>query len=469
MRDGEFGLALIREIERLKLSRLTPRPSSNPGLSIIREQDLTLVLLRASLGTSVQHDTSLAKLKFILPTGSHRPFFPSLDMNPDVSVASIRSTAGTSSDFSGALLGTRLELTYALSWPLDLLLTPGDLKTYTSIFSYFSAIRHIHHRVMGCWASLSSAQRLRRRLTREEQEDEVAVLGKGTIDLRKGLLRSGWGLVREMAWFFDTLWNYISIDVVEAQYHAMRESMTVSGGRSRDRKSRGRSGSESRELDNSPDIAPNDEEDNNSGNTATKLKLQSESVTFKPPTQPSRRISIVATSASVTSQPAWSIIGSATEPTKSPNVSLDFATVRAIHSGYLYALYSGSLLGNAGCAGTIKEIMGLCDIFAATLERWGGDIIPNSMSLGSFSGDIGEVRILKERMSTVKQAHEVRHDNTLVPHSLINVISPSTSSSKRFTNSLCYLCPHMFPLERMAIPQPPGWQLSSSPNPSDLY
>ena len=75
MQNGEFGLALIREIERLKNSRLTAR--SGQG-AIIREQDLNLALLRASVGTSAQHDPNLSRIRFHLPTGPVRPLLPSL-------------------------------------------------------------------------------------------------------------------------------------------------------------------------------------------------------------------------------------------------------------------------------------------------------------------------------------------------------------------------------------------------------
>lgn len=56
IRNGEFSLSLIREVERLKLSRLTTRSGPN---SMIRDQDLNLALLRASLGTTAQYDPSL--------------------------------------------------------------------------------------------------------------------------------------------------------------------------------------------------------------------------------------------------------------------------------------------------------------------------------------------------------------------------------------------------------------------------
>ena len=78
LRNGEFALSLIREIERLKVSRLTGRTGPN---TMIREQDLRLALLRASLGTTAQHDPSLTRLSFQLPTGPLRPLLPSIHLD----------------------------------------------------------------------------------------------------------------------------------------------------------------------------------------------------------------------------------------------------------------------------------------------------------------------------------------------------------------------------------------------------
>lgn len=75
MQNGEFSLSLVRELERLKNSRLTAR--SGHG-SIIREQDLQLAMLRASVGTSAQHDPNLSRIRFQLPKGPVRPLLPSL-------------------------------------------------------------------------------------------------------------------------------------------------------------------------------------------------------------------------------------------------------------------------------------------------------------------------------------------------------------------------------------------------------
>lgn len=395
MRNGEFSVALIREIERLKMSRLTPRARSRtPGVSVIREQDLSLALLRASLGTSAQYDPSLPKLKFVLPSGPLRPFLPSLDANPDVSVASVRTVAAES-DFTRNLLGTPLELTYALSWPLDLFLTSADLRVYTHLFAYFSAIRHTHHRVMNCWTSLSNSQRARRRWVKVgdggDQRDK---------DVRKNLLRCGWGVVREMIWFLDSLWGYICTDVVDTQYRALQLALRKSSG-SGGATIRRRSGSASsaRSEANAETEADLDEQSGvNEGRAETPFSR--------------RRSSVGGMSTGGANRPRWSAFGSqADDGGHGPgglrtSSTLDFATLRTLHGAYLYALSAGSLFGNAECSATIKAIMELCEVFVGTIERWGNDILPGLLEDGSLgTGD--DARMLRDRSRVIHDVNEV--------------------------------------------------------------
>lgn len=209
IRNGEFSLSLIREIERLKISRLTSRPGT---ASMIREQDLNLAILRASLGTTAQHDLYLSKLRFILPDGPLRPLLPSLTND-----APSQSTL-----FDTVLLGTPLLLSYNLSWPLDLFLDRADLSIYSSVFSFLSALRKTHTNVHTCWTSLSNAQRARRRWTGfgegGTEEDQ---------DVRVQMLRCGWGVVRDMGWFLDTLLGYVMMDVVDVEFRKLKEMLAT--------------------------------------------------------------------------------------------------------------------------------------------------------------------------------------------------------------------------------------------------
>lgn len=214
LRNGEFSLALIREIERLKILRLTTRSGA---ASMIREQDLNLALLRASLGTTAQHDPSLLHLHFELPSGPLRPLLPSLANSKALS-SSVASNLPEVTSFDDLLLGTNLILSYNVTWPLDLFLHPSDLQIYAALFNYLSSLRKTHTQIHTCWTSLSNAQRARRRWTG---------LGEGgtaeDLEARRELLRCGWGVVRDMGWFFDTLLGYVMVDVVDVEFRRLKD------------------------------------------------------------------------------------------------------------------------------------------------------------------------------------------------------------------------------------------------------
>ncbi|KIM32251.1 hypothetical protein M408DRAFT_326880 [Serendipita vermifera MAFF 305830] len=346
LRNGEFGLSLIREIERLKISRLTARNAARSG--IIREQDLQLALLRASLGTSAQSDLTLTRLKMTLPSGPLRPLLPSLS-NPNVSA--IRPAQV---NFGDVLLGTPLLLVYNLQWPLDLFLRPSDLQIYADLFSYISSIRKVQTRVLECWGWLSNAQRARRRWTG---------LGEGgTEDSegRKVLLRCGWGVVRDMLWFLDTLLAYIMSDVIDIEFRKLKDQLHLSG----------------------QSTVPPARTRRNSHNEA------------KTPTN--------------THFPSVASKQEHNEPASGRSVDLDFTTLREVHNRFLECLLTASLLANPTCASTIRTILEVCERFVAQVERWGGDVLPALLFEGSVSFDGGEDvgSMVRERWKVVYDVNE---------------------------------------------------------------
>ncbi|KAG8930373.1 hypothetical protein FRC02_004290 [Tulasnella sp. 418] len=366
LRNGEFAVSLIREIERLKVARLSARGRAG----VIREQDLSLALLRSSLGTNAQHDASLSKLKFTLPSGPIRTLLPGLGMSLNRSVHQ-----PSISPFADLLLGTPLVLTYQLSWPLDLFLVPSDLQAYSHLFSYFSAIRRAQHLTLECWTSLSNAQRSRRRWTGQDEG------GTADVEARKRLLRCGWGVLRQLLWFLDTLWSYLVTDVVSAQYEKFKEDIWPS-------------------TNLEPKITP-------SGASVTSRK-DSQSGTVRP-TTPSE--------AGGTARPLSSMshhtttYGHSNQRNK-PKTPLDFTTLRALHSRYLNNLLVGSLLANPTCSTIIRTILDVCDQFVGQLERWGGDVLPALLFEGSITdhgSNVGEM--VKERMVIVQDINETLNDN----------------------------------------------------------
>jgi gamma-tubulin complex component 4 len=186
---------------------------------MIREQDLQLALLRASLGTSAQHDPSLANLRCTLPSGPLRPLLPSL---PSGGISRVRAAMQSlaleeQTTFDDLLLGRPMNMTYNVQWPLDLFLQPGDLHTYGALFAYFAALRRTHVRLHTCWAALSNAQRARRRFTGLGEGGTVA-----DARARHALLRCGWGVVRQMNWFLDALLEYLMADVVDTEFRRLK-------------------------------------------------------------------------------------------------------------------------------------------------------------------------------------------------------------------------------------------------------
>ncbi|KAJ7225384.1 gamma-tubulin ring complex protein [Mycena pura] len=361
LRNGEFAQSLIREIERLKLSRLTMR--SGPA-SMIRDQDLNLALLRASLGTSAQHDPALSLLRFSLPAGPLRPLLPSLGSEYPQS-HSISTTVPTDpSLFSSHLLGsTPLTLSYKVSWPLDLFLHKSDLATYATLFSYLSALRKTHGRIHTCWTSLSNSQRARRRWTG---------LGEGgtaeDLQVRHALLRCGWGVVRDMSWFLDTLLGYVMIDVVDVEFLRLKEMLALGRG---------------------------------TGVISSGLGSMN--------TLGSGSLPAATSAASIT-----------------PNAHhLDFTTLRTIHSEYLDRLLTGCLLTNPAITSVLLLVLEVCERFVAQIERWGGDVLPALLFEGSLKGDSEEVgAAVKERARMVAEINETLQE---LLESFYEQLSSSTS------------------------------------------
>ncbi|KAH9937370.1 gamma-tubulin ring complex protein [Fomitopsis serialis] len=357
LRNGEFALSLIREVERLKISRLTGR--SGPT-TMIREQDLHLALLRASLGTTAQQDPSLSHLRFRLPSGPLRPLLPSLATGPAKDLSASLSTVEATS-FDDLLLGTPLVLTYSVAWPLDLFLHSSDLQIYGALFAYLSALRKTHTRIHTCWTSLSNAQRARRRWTG---------LGEGgtaeDLEVRKELLRFGWGVVREMSWFLDTLLGYVMTDVVDVEFRRLKGLLLEKT-----------SGIVRQPTGTRP--APTDTD-------------------ADPPFGTSHSSSTIPASSSGASHP----------PTSAPS-QLDFTTLRNIHTTYLERLLTGSLLSNPALTAIIRLILEICERFVAQVERWGGDILPALLFEGSLAGGDRVGKMVKERRTIVAEINETLH------------------------------------------------------------
>lgn len=346
---------------------------------MIREQDISRALLRASLGTSAQHDPALSKLRVSLPSGPIRPLLSSIPAH-GLSTSQSSNTQKSSDPFAftSQLLGTPLLLSYTVTFPLDLFLDKPALDTYAALFGYLSGIRRIHTRIHDCWESLSNAQRQRRIWTGLSEGGTAE-----DLDARKQLLRCGWGLVtlllswtmmhdysyddsvvRDMSWFMDTLLGYVMIDVVTTEYSRFKEMLKK-----------------------------------DMGSTESPEKFSHSGIST-----------------------------STRAPVTSSGHALDFTTLRRLHADYLERLLSGCLLTSAPLTGNLRGIFEICEQFVAQVERWGGDILPGLLSEGTLHDDdthrVGAM--VKERWRIVEDMNNVNIFNTLAETNSVLTARPQT-------------------------------------------
>ncbi|CCO34795.1 Gamma-tubulin complex component 4 homolog [Rhizoctonia solani AG-1 IB] len=378
LRNGEFALALLREIERLKTSRLSAKPTSRTSGGLIRDTDLSLAILRASLGTSAQNDPSLDSLRFTLVDGPLRPLLPP----PSAALAPNKSAAYSGPVlFDDLLLGARATLSHTLAWPLDLVLGQAELQAYGAVFAYLSALRRGHVMVLECWGTLSGSWRARKKW--EGTYARRKAKGKGKAEdldrvdddeaKRNGLVKCAWGVVREMVWFLDTLWGYIMTDVIDVQYRKLHAQL---------RPQRTRSNSNRRSSTTTRATT-------RAGSPTSTHFGPSPSTQFGPSAASTQGLNL-RTSAS-TAQPE----------------TLDFTTLRTLHATYLANIVSGSLLGHSGCASLVRAALETCERFVGTVERWGGDVLPGVLEEGSAG--VGGA-LLDERLKAIKKIDEASPD-----------------------------------------------------------
>jgi hypothetical protein len=171
---GAFSLSLVEQFERLWLSRLTATK-----VSMVRQQELNSLLIRASVGNSAERDPALEHFRFVLPTGSHSP----------------SSSRNLFDDF---LLGQPLRLECDVGWPLDLFVTSEDLQKYASAFSFLISLRRTQVRLQRAWVHLSAVYRY----------------GDGSAterNITQSLLP--WRVRASMMFFVDCLWDHVQVRI----------------------------------------------------------------------------------------------------------------------------------------------------------------------------------------------------------------------------------------------------------------
>ncbi|KAG9077582.1 hypothetical protein FRC06_008824, partial [Ceratobasidium sp. 370] len=148
------------------------------------------------------------------------------------------------------------------------------------------------------------------------------------MEARKRLLRCGWGVVREMIWFLDTLWGYIMMDVVDVHYRKLQSQLCPR--RNRRNSSNTRAGTTRATSPTSTHFGPMSSNPNLYASTRPSLHAS---------THPSLHASTHAGG-----------------PDNSPDF-LDFTALRTLHATYLGNIVSGSLIGHPGCAALVRTAL----------------------------------------------------------------------------------------------------------------
>ncbi len=204
LRSGTFSLSLLAEIDETQRKKtLGARTAAAAELS---DTDLELALHRASVGTDLEDHHSLELLHWRKGgrSESKRRRIGDDGSSLDEGVQRAR--------FDDSFVGIPAQLHYATDFPLDFFLSDVELETYSQIFSYLSALRRTHSRVLSCWTALSKSQRVRRKFTgRTEGGASTA-----EVQQRTTLLRVTWSTGRDMLWFLDTLLGHFQVSIKSA-------------------------------------------------------------------------------------------------------------------------------------------------------------------------------------------------------------------------------------------------------------
>lgn len=114
-----------------------------------------------------------------------------------------------------------------------------------------------------------------------------------------------------------------------------------------------------------------------------------------------------------------------------PNGSLDFASLRAIHSSFLSFLLDGTLLSSNVASAQIRKILETCQLFTGSLMgKYRGDILPELLGEGSLAdGGAG-----KSKKGTLEERIEFIEDISRVSRSMKLVLSISVFKIQRFVN-----------------------------------
>lgn len=182
---------------------------------MIRDADLHHAWLRASVGTSAEHDRSLDTFRLKLDDGPFRTIPAGRPSIPRSSTGTNApsSSADTSAFFSSIVLGAPISLHPTISWPLDLFLTPPACESYIEIHSFLFALRTTHQRCLKCWKTLTGRRVARDRSRRHRNTSQ------------RELEKTVWSTLKLVLFFLEELLSHYMIDIIDVQHRALLEQL----------------------------------------------------------------------------------------------------------------------------------------------------------------------------------------------------------------------------------------------------
>jgi hypothetical protein len=82
--------------------------------------------------------------------------------------------------------------------------------------------------------------------------------------------------------------------------------------------------------------------------------------------------------------------------------------IRQMHSRHLTFLKEGLLIADTSTAVLVRDILDVCRRFTSTVERWGGDVIPELLMEGASGEQTGQM--VQERDLVVRETNETLHE-----------------------------------------------------------
>lgn len=193
MGKADYGISLLREVDKLRENKSMSRTPL-----AYKEPELNAIIIKAGIGTMAQDDLTLDDFRFTLGKDTDRIHM--------------------------ILIGIPLRFTYALSWPMDLFLSPEDVLAYSDLFAHLAIIKRAQLRVNDSWAALSSMKRIRLRDAQRSGQSSDAT------DLERHL----WSTTQMLSFFLECVWTYFEADVIETAFERLLEKTRLSSGENLD-------------------------------------------------------------------------------------------------------------------------------------------------------------------------------------------------------------------------------------------